>query len=190
MKRLSNFVFVLLFAVFFSLPAFSQSEANEEKTKLIGEMIILMRMDQQFPQMVDGMLKEMEKSFPIGFNAAVDGNDSLTPEQKAELKAKSGERFVTFSQKFRKRLSEKIDYGKYIREAVYPLYDKFYTEQELKDLIAFYKTTTGQKLIATLPALLAESNKTATEKFVPMLIPIVQDLIKEDFGQIGTPLDN
>ncbi len=190
MKHLFSFIFGLFFVGFLSLSAFSQSAISEEKTKLIGEMIIVMKMDQQFPEIVDGMLKEMEKSFPIGFNAAVEGNNSLTPEQKAELKTTSGERFVAFSQKFRKRLSEKIDYSKYIREAAFPLYDKFYTEQELKDLIAFYKTTTGQKLITTLPALLAESNKTATEKFVPMLIPIVQDLIKEEFEQIGEPANN
>lgn len=160
---------------------------SAEKQKLIGEMIVVSKMDQQFPEMVDGLLKEMEKSYPITFNAVVDSNESLSAEAKAQLKAATNQRFASFSQKFRKRLAERVDYGKYIKDAVYPLYDKFYTEQELRDILAFYKTPTGQKLISTLPALLVESSRMANEKFVPMLMPVVQELIKEEFDQIGVP---
>ena len=186
MKHLTFVVFAFVF-LSLSSSLSAQSQMNAEKQKLISELVDVMKMDQQFPAMIDTMMKEMEKTFPLGFNAAVDGNPTLTAEQKSALKLSSGERYTAFSRKFRKRLTETIDYGKYIREAVFPLYDKFYTEQELKDLLAFYRTTTGQKLITTLPALMAESNKTATEKFVPMLVPILQELLKEEFDRVGAP---
>lgn len=187
MKYFPRLVLALSLFAALSAAASAQTQISDEKNKLIAELAGVMKLDQQFPEMVDAMLKEMEKTYPLGFSATIDSNGALTAEQKTALRATARERFIAFSQKFRKRLSEQIDYGKYIQEAVYPLYDKFYNEQELKDLISFYKTATGQKMIKSLPAILAESTKMATEKFVPKVLPIVQELLKEEFEQIAAP---
>lgn len=165
----------------------SQAPISEEKSRLIGEIVSVMELDKQFPLIMDSMLKELDKSYPAGFNAVVDANPSLTAADKAALKGSVSDRYKAFSEKFRKRLVEKVDYGRYIREAVYPLYDKFYTEQELKDILVFYATPTGKKMIKTMPALFAESNRLASEKFVPQLIPIIEELMKEEFEAIGAP---
>ena len=187
MTRISRFVFISLISLGLGIVATAQAPASDEKIKLISELVSVMKMDRQFPKMMDSMLKEMETTYPIGFNAAVDGNTSLSPDKKKALKASASDRFVAFSQKFRKRLAEAIDYSKYIREAIYPLYDKFYSETELRDLIAFYKTATGQKVIDTLPALLVESNVAAREKFLPQLLPLIGEMVREDFEQIAPP---
>ena len=165
----------------------SQSPISEEKSRLIGEMVAVMELDKQFPLIMDSMLKEMNKSYPVSFNAVVDAHPSLSAADKAALKGSVSDRYKTFSEKFRKRLSEKVDYAKYIREAVYPLYDKFYTEQDMKDILAFYATPTGKKMIKTMPAVFAESNRLASEKFVPQLIPIIEELMREEFEEIGAP---
>lgn len=38
-----------------------------------------------------------------------------------------------------------------------PLYSKYYTEKEINDLVAFYKTPTGKKMVETMPQLMNES---------------------------------
>lgn len=180
---------VLLFAsALFAVSAVpAQSPISESKEKLIGEMIAIMEMDQQFPKMIDAMLVEMEKTYPISLNAALETNKSLTDEQKASIKATASERFISFSQKFRKKIAEKIDFSQYLREAIYPLYDKIFTEQEIKDMILFYKTPTGKKLVRSLPELMSESNRITTEKFLPKIVPIVQELVEEEFRQLSAP---
>jgi uncharacterized protein len=40
---------------------------------------------------------------------------------------------------------------------VVPVYDKFLTHQEIKDLIQFYETPTGRKLIAVMPQIMQGS---------------------------------
>jgi hypothetical protein len=40
---------------------------------------------------------------------------------------------------------------------VMPLYDKYFTEEDLDVIVVFYKSPTGQRLIKTLPQLTAES---------------------------------
>ncbi len=38
-----------------------------------------------------------------------------------------------------------------------PIYDKYYSEQDLDNLIAFYKTPTGKKVIESMPVIAQES---------------------------------
>jgi hypothetical protein len=40
-----------------------------------------------------------------------------------------------------------------------PLYSKYYTEKEINDLIVFYKTPTGKKMVETMPLVMNESMK-------------------------------
>ncbi len=50
----------------------------------------------------------------------------------------------------------KIDTGKLIDMTV-PIYAKHFTHEEIKELLAFYQKPIGQKVIATLPAVMQES---------------------------------
>ena len=51
-----------------------------------------------------------------------------------------------------------------------PVYDKYFTEGELKELIAFYKGTTGRKLIKVMPSIMEDSMK-ATEAYFQEKMP-------------------
>ncbi|WP_407481721.1 DUF2059 domain-containing protein [Elizabethkingia meningoseptica] len=48
-------------------------------------------------------------------------------------------------------------------ELLIPVYSKYYTEKELDDVIAFYKTPTGQKVIKTMPEMTKESMQAGQE---------------------------
>jgi uncharacterized protein len=52
--------------------------------------------------------------------------------------------------------AKEIDVNELV-ELVIPLYQKHFTEPELQELVRFYKTPTGQKVIRTLPLVTQES---------------------------------
>jgi hypothetical protein len=187
MKYLFRLAVFAAIVMAFSHAAFSQQSISESKEKLISEVISVTKLNDQFGKMMDAMLAEMDRSYPISFKAAVDADTNLTPEQKKSLKETVSIRYLSFSKRFRERIANAIDYPAYIREAVYPLYDRFYSEAELRDLIAFYRTTTGQKLVETMPELLAASTKASNEILVPKLIPIIQQLLQEDLESLSAP---
>lgn len=187
MKIFLRLFLFLIVVLSFSFAARAQTPISEEKRKLIAEMVVLMKLDKQMTSVTDEILKEMEKTYPLGFAEAVDARNDLTARQKELLKATATERYVSFSRRFRERLPQVVDYKKYIEESVYPLYDKFYTEQELRDLITFYGTPTGQKVIDTMPRLFAESTQIAREKLFPQIAPLLQELIEDDRRNIGNP---
>jgi len=189
MSRLPHLTifFLVIFGLFNSVRAQTHANISDEKRKLIAQLISVMKMDEQIGKITDTILQGMQDSFPVGFNAAVDARADLTPDEKAQIKAREETSFVSFSEKFRKRLPEVVDYQRYIQESIYPLYDKFYNEQELQDLIAFYSTPTGQKVIETMPQLLAESQIAAREKLLPQIVPLLQALSKEEIDNAARP---
>jgi hypothetical protein len=187
MKRFLPFFVLTLTLVASVTTSSGQTGIPESKRKLIAEMVTLFKMDKLMAEITDGILKSMETTYPIGFNAAIDSRTDLTAKEKEQLKATSSQRYLAFSRKFRERLPQVVDFGKYIEQSTYPLYDKFYTEEELTDLLKFYRSPTGQKVITTLPQLMAESNKMAEEKLAPQLIPLLKQLVQEDLDQVGSP---
>lgn len=110
----------------------AQTEISEEKRKLIAEIITVTKVDKQIIQVTDILLKSMESTYPTGFAQAIDSRKDLSLSQKDMLKAKSTESFKAFSQKFRERLPQAVDYNKYIQETMYPLYDKFFQPRNCK----------------------------------------------------------
>jgi hypothetical protein len=67
-----------------------------------------------------------------------------------------------------------------LNESVYTIYDKHFTEAELKDLVAFYSTPTGKKTIEMMPAIFADSMKASQEKLLPPLLKIVNEVLEEE----------
>jgi hypothetical protein len=178
------FLAAIVFGAAACAGAAAQNAISESKRKLIAEIVAIMKMDSQMTEITDEILKGMESSFPVGYNQAVDSNPSLSPQEKSILKAGVAESYKSFSIKLRQRMRDGVNYAKFIDEGVFPLYDKMFTEQELHDLVIFYKTPTGQKVVSTMPQLFAESQKIAQEKLVPQIMPIIRQLLDEEYRNI------
>jgi hypothetical protein len=54
-------------------------------------------------------------------------------------------------------LSEKMNAKGGFMDQVVPIYDKYFTHAEIKDLLGFYETPTGKKAISVLPQVMNES---------------------------------
>ena len=61
--------------------------------------------------------------------------------------------------------------------SVAPMYAKYFTLNEIRDLTAFYKTKTGQKAMQTLPLVLQES-MTLGQKWAQQIVPSAIEKIK------------
>ena len=63
-----------------------------------------------------------------------------------------------------------------VRPAFVQAYADAFTEVELKEMTAFYKTPAGQKLVATDPKVLGQLEKTSREKAMSLMPRVVQRL--------------
>lgn len=185
MKKLIKTSLLVIAISVFSTFAAAQGKMSEEKRKLIADVISTTRADQQFLDIFDKMLESMEKTYPKIVSQTLENDPKLSAAERKQIIDSLAPRVKLFSQKFRERLPQKIDSKKFIEELIYPLYDKYFTEKELSDLLVFYKSETGRKFISVTPQLVADSGEITEKVLLPQILVIVEDVMKEVFPELG-----
>ncbi|HEY6140505.1 MAG TPA: DUF2059 domain-containing protein [Thermoanaerobaculia bacterium] len=134
-----------------ALPALAtQPNPSAKQKELIDQLITLTHLDENVRYLLDAMLERMTKA----------SNERRSEDDRKDL------------ERYRQLVREKIDYGEWVRGVYEPLYAKYFTEAQLADLVAFYKTPTGQQMIKALPEIEREAMQTAgaqiREKFAAL----------------------
>ncbi|HEX9959880.1 MAG TPA: DUF2059 domain-containing protein, partial [Pyrinomonadaceae bacterium] len=88
------------------------------------------------------------------------------------------------SDRFKAKFISKLNYNEMMSEISYVVYDKHYTLEEIRDLVAFYKTTTGQKVLKTMSPVAEDAMKLTQERLLPKIPVIIQELMEEDRKEI------
>jgi hypothetical protein len=130
MKNLSALVLVLLFASFSPLLAADTAPPAIAKEKIA----------------------EIEKTLRLV------GVEKLMFQMKTQLFTMFREQIKEAPEEYWRRAEDKFD-TKELLQLLIPLYDKYYTLEDLKTINAFYETPTGQKMLSSLPQIMAESMK-------------------------------
>jgi hypothetical protein len=64
-----------------------------------------------------------------------------------------------------------------------PIYDKAFTEQDLKSIVGFYETAAGKRLLEATPMVMEEAND-VSEKWIRELIPQIMQQMTEQFPEL------
>jgi uncharacterized protein len=158
-----RFQFVLLSCTL--VLALSAAHADDaSKMVKVHEFFRVAKLDQLSTQAMDQVMTQMNS----GMGQQMAGV-KLTPEDQKRLDEFSGKvkQLVTGAMGWQ---ALEPEYAK--------LYAAAYTEQQLDDLIAFYKSPTGQVMVEKTPMLMKESGAIAQQRMVT-LIPEFQNLLKE-----------
>lgn len=173
------FTSIVLSALLISQSVVGQQPADK-KEELIRELLAVTETRSSGGKIVDSILTEFSKQYPAMIEGLADAEPDLTPAQRERVKSAIAESYERVSKSFRERLPQRIDIGQVIEEISYSLYDKYFTEEEIRDLISFYKTSTGKKSLSILPQLFAESIRLAGEKLSPVLNRLVTEIVAEE----------
>lgn len=111
-----------------------------EKQQLLAELLELLDVKALTQVSIDTMFDRLA-------GIAIDG-EQLSDEQRAAFEIDREE-----MRAFSNRLYTRLDFARYGEQVYAPIFDKHFTADELRALIAFLKTKPGQKLLAALPEL-------------------------------------
>ncbi|MEI6678316.1 MAG: DUF2059 domain-containing protein [Mariniphaga sp.] len=137
----------LFLVVFFCVAAFINSY-SQTKQESIKELFHLMQQDST----MDKMLKSMVKPLSIQMQSQI--KDSTSRAHSKELQ--------NLTMQTVKEISTK-----WINEDVVPLYDKYFSQNEINDFIAFYKSPSGQKLLKISPEIAKDMMMVMMQKYMP-----------------------
>lgn len=154
----------------------SQQSITLEKRSLIKELFELTQLHNQMGQMTEAMLAQLEKQQLQLFSQSIkDGKELTDAEREARLKS-----ITQQTQRVRELLTRRVNFSQLIEEVMYPLYDKYFTEDDLKGVIAFYKSPAGRKFVEAGPKLTIESITKINELLVPQMQQLLRDITEEE----------
>ena len=136
----------IILVLLFSIPVLLNCQAltKQENIKVLFQ---LMQTDSVVEKMMNSMIPVMMKSMP----------------QQQDSTAKS-----MMDASMKKMTEVMIDITRRLmNEDMLAIYDKYYTEKDIKDLVAFYKSSAGQKMVKVSPDLNKEMMTILLTKYVP-----------------------
>ncbi len=163
-------------------PIFSQQTNDANKKSLIADFRKLTGADRV------NLSVNVSTDISDDLNALLEQDKEITEIQKQELKKSIAEANGRVDKTAKDFLNDQQTMTALAEEIIYQLYDKTFTEGELKDLIAFYQTPVGQKAAAFLPTLSKQIEKTFTESVVAKLQVIIVPKIKTEESQFKEKL--
>lgn len=148
-KPKSKILFVCIVLLLCSnVPLFAQQEISNEKKDLISEFRKLTGAD-----VVNRSINFSSDSLQKLFSAVVEDDKEITEAQKVELQKFATEAAGRTDKVVRDFLKDNSQITELEDEVVFKIYDGAFNENELKELIVFYKTPTGQKTLSFLRGL-------------------------------------
>ena len=173
----------------------SQTNANKistEKRALISELLEVTEAKKNALAVFNAMLDENEKQMPdIVWQGLLNQTElqELDPEAKDALRKKLIAESERMNKRTRELFSAGIDMARVIEDVSVDLYDKYFTEDEVKDLIVFYKSHTGKKTTEVLPKMFAESMTNTMDAVKPKVLEIVAQLVNEETARVKKELE-
>jgi len=154
----------------------SSPDISPEKRALIKELLEITESSKNAQQIMDAMVRaELPKLV-----STVLKNAPALDSDRPEVQKQFSDIVSRMAIKYRDRVIKKIDINQLIEQVSYPIYDKYFTEPELRDIISFYKSSTGKKAIAILPKLVGDSMARTNEILLPKMSSIMAEIITEE----------
>ena len=173
-RKLIRFCIITFFALLLPLRLVSAADTNNaEKKELIKQILEVTNVKAVAQSTIDNMLKNMDEACPTAMSEVLNGlMGESAVKQITEIKTLA-------SNRFKELYPETINLDQIIERVYYPLYDKFFTVDDLKDLLKFYESNIGKKYVQVAPQLLQEAMKQVQEMVGTQLTDLMGKVFQE-----------
>lgn len=162
----------------FSLLTSGVAHADTESEKAVKELLVVMKYKEMMTESMKQMLKNMPEVMLQASQSVINGNAKLSPEQKkaAMVKAQAASQSATTMMEgilTDPKLFEELE------KEIIPLYAKYLNAEEVRQVVAFYKTPVGNKLLTTFPQIMGESSMIAQKVVMPRVEKHIEKFASE-----------
>lgn len=149
---------------------------SPEKRALIKELLEITESSKNANQVMESMVRSELPKMVSTILKTVPALNSDRPEVQKQF----SDIVSRMAVKYRDRVIKQIDLSQLIEQISYPIYDKYFTESELRDIIGFYKSSTGKKAISVLPQIMVDSMSRTNDILLPKMSRIMTEIITEE----------
>jgi hypothetical protein len=138
------------------------------KTAKVEEFMTVANIEQNLKQALDLAMNQMKNSM-LGKTSGVD----LPPDRAKKMEE--------MQDKLSQLMRESMSWDK-LKADFIKIYSDAYTEQQIDDMLAFYRSPTGRAMIAKMPQLMAQSMAVA-QQHVATIMPEIQKLVHDSLAK-------
>jgi hypothetical protein len=169
-------------------PAKSEAEASETKQEMISELLTIVGIVGMAEQMRDQQsvveLMRMQPSYHQMMEWATSQEADL-PEEDRQLLLARFDDFDAFAERFRALFIERLNFSTIIETVYLPLYEKTFSEEELRQMVTFYRTPVGRRSIEVMPSLMQEAAGAIEGAVQPLVVGLVQEIVAEERAKLA-----
>lgn len=168
-------------------PPPAQDTITPEKKALIKELLGLLNSGNTAGAIAIQFLEQFQQSAIILIKSDLREwikAQKFAPAEKKRLEAEMDESAQRILTRLRAEFPKRINLGEILEIVLLEVYDKYFTEAEVKDLIAFYKTPTGQKIIKILPQISAEMFPRIGQLMNPAATLLATELLGDEIKRL------
>lgn len=180
MPQLKRYALALLAACL--LGSVQADEIPADKRQAIQELIDVMNLKSLGPQMMAQISAQSGTLMKQGAVAAIEQDKRLSPAQKQAELAKLEQDLPALEQDFNDSLA-KFDMNGMMQEVMYGTYSKYFETAEIQDITTFYRSPTGQKMLALSPQIMRESMQISMARMGPVVNEMVQKTLERQAAQ-------
>jgi len=178
---------VLLFCLSIAVPAFAQDSPSTTKMALIKELMALMEVSANAEALSSQIMERMRGTLLKLFSENI--RKILTEEGTAKIDAKKLEAQVDeislrIVNRIQVEMKSRINLQDVIDQIGSQVYDKYFTEAEVKDMITFYKSPTGRKSIKLIPKLFSETMQQVSLAVTPKIQSYFDEVFMDEMKKI------
>jgi hypothetical protein len=156
---------------------------SPEKQALIRELLDVTDSKKNSEAILNTIFDQMQKDMPEMVWASlseIEGIKELSQAEQQRLRDEMNESARRSSQRFREALIQRLNFAQLIEDISIPLYAKYFDDNELRDLIAFYKSPTGKHTMAVMSNLFADSMAKAQERMMPVIKDVMSEISADE----------
>jgi hypothetical protein len=151
-----------------------------EKRALIKELYTVTKAGETAEKLSGAVLDQLGNQLPAMVSQALGDSLELKGKDREEFERSLAESSRRVLARLKELMPQRLNWGETMEQIFYPIYDKHFSEQELKDLIVFYKSPTGQKSIQVMPDLFKEAMQKTSELMNPRMMKLINEVLEEE----------
>lgn len=167
-KFLAIFTAICAFA---GAPAFAQTAQpalDPATVAAVKQMMSAMKIRELMRASMQQMEQVMPAQLRQTITASINSSTTMSPEQKQHALSRMESALPKMVAALHETMADPSLMDEMATELV-PVYARNYTTAEIKQLAAFYQSPLGQKMLATMPKVMAESMQVSNKIMVPRM---------------------
>ncbi len=154
-----------------------------EMRAAIKELLDTSKFRDSLSQTYQGLVPSLPAQMAQMLNSEIQKNQKLSEDQKKQVRERLNKSFDAAAKSGIAILQDPKMVDEIV-EKVYPIYAKYFTLAEIKQLTAFYKSPVGAKSITTMPLVVGDTMRSTMTLLQGRISPILDNLLKKEVDAV------